>query len=153
MSKLPRPGRRAALVGGAVLILGGFGYLLYGGIGENLVYFLTPSELLARGPSAYDSPLRLGGQVVPGSVNWDAEQLDLRFRLSDGSREVVVHSKGAPPQMFRDSMGVIVEGRYTRAAVFESHNLMVKHSNEYRPPPGGEHPAAYYREMFKGQKS
>jgi cytochrome c-type biogenesis protein CcmE len=55
--------------------------------------------------------------------------------------------------MFRDGMGVVVEGRYRRGGEFESHNLMVKHSNEYRPPKAGEHPAEYYRQLFKKQQS
>ena len=140
---------RAALAGGALALLAGFGYMLYGSIGDNLVYFLTPSELLARGEAAYGTPVRLGGQVVPGSVVWDARALELTFRLTDGTREIPVHSKGAPPQMFRDGAGVIVEGRYTRAGTFESTNLMVKHSNEYRPPHPGERPQELYRTLIR----
>lgn len=136
-------------IGAAAVILGGFGFLLYGGIGENLVYFLTPSELLERGERAYDAPVRLGGQVAPGSVEWNAEALDLRFRLTDGSAQVVVHSTGAPPQMFRDGIGVVVEGRLTRSGVFESTNLMVKHSNEYHPPAPGERPEEMYRTLIR----
>src|SRR5512138_3147353 len=114
-----------------VVLLGGFGYLLYGNIGENIVYFLTPSELLAKGTEAFDKPVRLGGQVKAGSVNWNAQALDLRFVIKDADGEIAVHSKGAPPQMFQTEMGVIVEGKLTRAGgtpLFESTNLMVRHS-------------------------
>ena len=146
-------GRRGALALGLILVLGGFGYLLYGGIGENLVYFLTPGELLARGTKAYDAPVRLGGQVKPGSVKWDAQTLDLRFVATDGTRDVAVHSRGAPPQMFRDGMGVVVEGKYGRNGIFEAHNLMVKHSNEYRPPKDGKHPGEMYKSLIKDGQS
>ncbi|MFW6078667.1 MAG: cytochrome c maturation protein CcmE [Gemmatimonadota bacterium] len=141
--------RRVGLALGTIIVLAGFGYLLYGGIGGNLVYFLTPSEMLAKGGDIYESPLRLGGQVVPGTVEWDSEALDLRFRVSDGTDTVRVHSEGAPPQMFRDGIGVIVEGRYTRAGVFESTNLMVKHSNEYRAPEEGHRPEEMYRSLIR----
>jgi cytochrome c-type biogenesis protein CcmE len=140
---------RVGLVLGLFVILGGFGYLLYGGIGENLVYFVTPSELIERGESAYDTPVRLGGMVAPGTVQWDAEALDLRFRITDGEESLEVHSSGAPPQMFRDGIGVIVEGRLTREGVFESSNLMVKHSNEYRPPPEGHAPQEMYKSLVR----
>jgi cytochrome c-type biogenesis protein CcmE len=130
-----------------VVILGAFGYLLYGGLGSNLVYFLTPSELLAKGTEAVDVPVRLGGQVVPGSVKWDAANLDLRFRITDVGKEVTVHSKGAPPQMFRPGMGVVVEGRYNSERVFEATSLMVKHSNEYRAPEAGHTPAEMYKSL------
>jgi cytochrome c-type biogenesis protein CcmE len=144
-----RAGRRAVLVAGLVLILGGFGYLLYGGIGSNLVYFLTPTELLGKGEGAYDTPLRLGGQVVPGSVQWNADELDLRFQVTDGETVLAVHSTGAPPQMFRDGIGVVVEGRFKRDGVFASTNLMVKHSNEYRAPHDGEDPEEMYRSLVR----
>jgi cytochrome c-type biogenesis protein CcmE len=148
--RMGRKSARTGLVLGMVMILGGFGYLLYGGIGENLVYFVTPTELYAKGEVAWDTPVRLGGQVVPGSVDWNASDLDLRFRLTDGERDVEVRSKGAPPQMFRDGIGVVVEGRLTRGgATFESTNLMVKHSNEYRAPDHGEQPKELYQTLIK----
>src|SRR5690606_10538562 len=141
--------RRIAVLVGVLMVLGAFGYLLYGGIGDHLVYFLTPTELLARGESAYDAPVRLGGQGVPGTVQGDPDALDLRFRLTDGAEIVEVHSTGAPPQMFRDGIGVVVEGRFTRSGVFESTNLMVKHSNEYRAPHDMEKPEEMYRTLIR----
>jgi len=148
-----RRGKRLFVVAGSAVVVAALIYLFYGGIESSLVYFRTPTELLAMGDAAYSSPVRLGGQVVPGSVQWDAEALDLRFRMTDGQTEVEVHSSGAPPQMFRDGIGVIVEGRYTAGGVFEATNVMVKHSNEYRAPPPGEHPAEHYRELFGKQGS
>ncbi|HWP72100.1 MAG TPA: cytochrome c maturation protein CcmE [Gemmatimonadaceae bacterium] len=143
--------RRSALIVGVVIIVAAFGFLLYGGIDKNVVFFLTPNELLARGTEAYDVPVRLGGLVQPGSVKWDADKLDLRFVVMDsGGQSINVHSSGAPPQMFRDGMGVVVEGRYHRSGVFESTNLMVKHSNEYRKPEHGERPQQMYKSLVKG---
>ena len=140
------------LIGGAI-ILGVFAYLIWGGIGANLVYFLTPSELLAKGASAYGSSLRLGGMVEAGSVRWEADKRELRFRLKDEDRTVEVMSSGAPPQMFTEGIGAVVEGVWTPEGVFKSHNLMVKHSNEYRAPrTGDQQPAEYYRQLFKQQQ-
>jgi cytochrome c-type biogenesis protein CcmE len=136
-----RAARKPMAIAALVVMLGAFGYLMYGGVEDNLVYFLTPNELVAKGDKAVDRPVRLGGQVVPGSVVWNAEQLDLRFRVTDGTQEIEVHSSGAPPQMFRAGIGVVVEGKYARSGVFQSNSLMVKHSNEYRAPTEGEqHP-------------
>jgi cytochrome c-type biogenesis protein CcmE len=141
---------RALAISGLAAVVGAFAYLLYGGIGENLVYFLSPKELLAKGTAVYDVPVRLGGQVVPGSVQWNADRLELRFRVTDGAEQVSVRSTGAPPQMFRDGIGVVVEGRYRRGGEFESHNLMVKHSNEYRAPKPGEAPHELYKTLVPG---
>jgi cytochrome c-type biogenesis protein CcmE len=137
----------------AVIIVGAFAYLLWGGIDRNVVFFWTPQELLARGDAAYEVPVRLGGQVAPGSVQWDAARLDLRFVVMEGSSRVRVEAKGAPPPMFRDGMGVVLEGRYRRDGVFESTNLMVKHSNEYRAPKEGERPQEMYRSLIKPGKT
>lgn len=141
--------KRATLFVAAAIVLGAFGYLLYGGIDQNVVFFLTPQELLAKGTAVQDVPVRLGGMVEAGSVQWNAEKLDLRFRVTDGTKTVEVHSTGAPPQMFRDGMGVVCEGRF-RNGVFESTNLMIKHSEEYRAPMPGEKPQEMYRSLMKG---
>lgn len=121
---------------GSVAIVGGLAYLLLGGLSSNIVYFLTPGELIAKGASAVDASVRLGGQVKPGTVQWNAAKIDLRFIMTDGKQEVAVHSTKAPPQMFRDGQGVVVEGRLGKEGVFEATSLMVKHSNEYKPPQG-----------------
>ncbi|HSA54282.1 MAG TPA: cytochrome c maturation protein CcmE [Gemmatimonadaceae bacterium] len=141
--------KRAALAVATVIIAGAFGFLLWGGIGENVVFFYTPQELLQKGAAVYDASVRLGGQVEPGSVKWDANRLDLQFVVTDGAKTIPVRSTGAPPQMFRDGMGVIVEGKFRRDGVFESTNLMVKHSNEYRAPKEGEHPKDLYKSLVK----
>jgi len=113
------------------------------------VFFLTPQEVLAKGTDVVGVPVRLGGQVKPGSVKWDAQALDLRFTVTDGAREMQVHSTGAPPQMFRDGMGVVVEGRVGAGGVFEATGLMVKHSNEYRAPKPGEEAHEKYKTLMK----
>jgi cytochrome c-type biogenesis protein CcmE len=129
-------------------ILGTFAWLMWGGIDGNIVYFLTTSELHARGAEGYDKPVRIGGLVEDGSIRWDADNLDLRFNVTDGTTVLPVHSKGAPPQMFAGGMEVILEGQYSRDGVFQSKTVMVKHSNEYHPPKEGEMP----EEIYKGLK-
>jgi len=137
---------------GLLAICGAIAMLIAGGLSSNVVYFLTPSELKAelseRSGDIVDQPLRLGGQVKPGSLTWDAELLDLRFVVQDSLGEVPVRSSGAPPAMFKEGIGVVVEGRYTSAGVFESTNLMVKHSNEYEPP-HGDKPQQMYESLIK----
>lgn len=141
--------KRGLLIG--LLIIGAaFAWLIYGGLNKNVVFFLTPTELLAKGTESYEKPVRLGGQVKPGTMKWDDQTLDLHFTVTDGAGDVAVHSKGAPPQMFRDGMGVVVEGRYGRDNIFQSSNLMVKHSNEYRAPKAGEKPQQMYKSLMKG---
>jgi cytochrome c-type biogenesis protein CcmE len=134
---------------GILAILGSLAFLIAGGLKENVVYFLTPSELLARGSEVVDQPLRLGGQVKPGSLQWDAAAMDLRFVVQDSLTEVQVRSTGAPPSMFQEGAGVIMEGHYRADGTFESTNVMVKHSNEYEVPHEGESPEKMYESLIK----
>ncbi len=148
-----RSKRRPLAIAAVVVAVGVFAWLLYGGLDKNVVFFLTPQELLAKGVAGYDVPVRLGGQVKPGSVKWDDKTLRLTFEVTDGTTEIPVQSSGAPPQMFRDGQGVVVEGRFGRDHVFNSTGLMIKHSNEYRPPKPGEKPQEMYKTLIKGSGS
>jgi cytochrome c-type biogenesis protein CcmE len=136
------------IIAGLVAIVGVFAWLLFGGLQKNVVFFLTPKELLAKGSEGVDVPVRLGGQVKPGSTKWDASTLDLRFTVTDGAGDIPVKSTGAPPQMFRDGMGVVVEGRFQHG-LFQATNLMVKHSNEYRAPKPGEEAHEKYKTLIQ----
>ena len=136
--------RRWAIVAVALLV-GAFAWLLYGGLDKNIVFFLTPNELLTKGAAGYDVPVRLGGQVKPGSVKWDEKSLDLRFAVTD--------TGGAGEVNICGGMGVVVEGRYGRDRVFNATNLIVKHSNEYRAPKAGERPQEMYKTLIKGTGS
>ena len=136
------------IIAGLVAIVGVFAWLLFGGLQKNVVFFLTPKELLAKGPEGVAVPVRLGGQVKPGSTKWDANTLDLRFTVTDGAGDIPVKSTGAPPQMFRDGMGVVVEGRFQHG-LFQATNLMVKHSNEYRAPKPGEEAHEKYKTLIQ----
>ncbi|MEX2154035.1 MAG: cytochrome c maturation protein CcmE [Gemmatimonadaceae bacterium] len=141
--------KRSWVLGGLAVMAAAFAWLLFGGLKDNVVFFLTPQEVLAKGADGVGVPMRLGGMVKAGSVKWDPQALDLRFTVTDGARDMVVHSTGAPPQMFRDSMGVIVEGRVGAGGVFEASNLMIKHSNEYRPPKPGEEAHEKYKTLIR----
>ena len=78
--------------------------------------------------------------VKKGSVDWDKEAQTLDFTVFDGVAEVAVHSTGLPPQMFRENIGVVIEGELGEDDVFRSSRMLVKHDNTYEAPEGGAHP-------------
>src|SRR5688500_13924618 len=104
------------LVGGAVIAVA-LAYLIYAGVTQSAVYFVTPSELLTA-PSA-GKAYRLGGLVVPGSLQWDPQTLALAFTLTDGTSKVPVRHKGTPPDLFGEGRGAVVEGKWTGAGFFQ----------------------------------
>ena len=106
-----------------------------GGIGRNLVYYWGPSELAAAGAKAVGANVRLGGLVADGSIRRAAGASGVEFDVVDRKGGLThVKCSGVPPQLFRERIGVVVEGTMTRAGYFEGHRLMVSHNNEYRAP-------------------
>ena len=127
--------RRVFITLAALAVSGGvLGYLAFGGIGENLVYYWSPTELKASGDQAVGASIRLGGLVAPGSIERDSDGLSLRFAVTDGREAVRVAAKTVPPAMFREGIGVVVEGTMRADGWFETRRLMVKHDNEYTAP-------------------
>lgn len=109
------------------------GLVAASGLGDSLVYYQTPSELLAQ-RGASQERLRLGGMVQPGSVRQDGELV--RFVLTDGAADVPVAHRGDPPGVFQEGQGALVEGTFAIDGTFRSDFLVVKHSNEYEGPDG-----------------
>lgn len=129
--------RRRIFTAAAVIAIAGVLSFLAFGNGEletNLVYYWSPGELREAGNDAIGASVRLGGLVAPGSVIREQDGLTLRFAVTDGSETVEVHSRNVPPAMFREGIGVVVEGTLRQDGTFESSRLMVKHDNEYQAP-------------------
>ncbi len=127
--------RRMFGVAAVMLAVGVLAWLSMSDLGENLVYYWSPTELMAA-DNARDATVRLGGMVVPGTMKHDTERAHLSFDVTDGETTVRVESEGNPPQMFREGIGVVVEGKLDDDKVFRSEKVMVKHSNEYQKPDG-----------------
>jgi cytochrome c-type biogenesis protein CcmE len=131
--------RRLVLAVTAVLIsVGVLAYLAFGGIGENLVYYWSPTELQSAGNDAVGATIRLGGLVEPGTVDRSTDGLTLKFAVTDGDASVPIVTKSVPPAMFREGVGVVVEGTVRKDGSFETNRLLVKHDNQYRAPGEGE---------------
>ena len=141
-----KPETRNRLIAvGAILVAGAaLAWIAFGNIGDNLVYYWKPSEMVAQGEKAYGATVRLGGVVVPGSVVWNPEHTSLSFQVADTHAptavRVTVKSEQTPPQMFREGIGVVVEGSFQADQVVRTNRLMVNHSNEYRAPTDGGMP-------------
>jgi cytochrome c-type biogenesis protein CcmE len=127
---------RRFLIGGAI-ILAALSYMIYGGMQEAIVYFVTPTELKATEHSSADKFLRMGGMVVKGSMQKDLNNLTYRFDLTDGAATFPVFFKGVPPDLFTEGTGAGVEGRIGKDGVFQATLIMAKHAEEYSPHADG----------------
>ena len=137
--------RRVKFMAGGLVILAALGYLVYAGVSQSVVYFVTPSELSAAPVTG--KAYRLGGMVKPGTLTWNAQSLDLRFTLSDRRASVPVRHKGAPPDLFAEGRGAVVEGTWIADGYFKAGLIMAKHSEEYKAP--HEESQAGYKELIR----
>ena len=132
-------------ISASLLALGAIGL---SDLGDDLTYYWSPTEL-ATASNAKDATVRLGGMVVAGSYAWDQATHTVEFDVTDTKTTIHVVNKGNPPQMFREGIGVVVEGRLGADGVFHSDTVMVSHDNEYKPPHEGENPADIYKNLPK----
>jgi cytochrome c-type biogenesis protein CcmE len=135
-----RPWGILVLVGVVLVVVA---YLAFSSIGNALVYYRTPTELLAMSEPTSQA-IRLGGIVKEGSVRGPAT--DLYFIISDGESDVEVHSTVAPTRSFREGTGAVVEGTLDASGVFQATQVIVKHDENYVAPEPGEQPSDRYFE-------
>ncbi|MBI4496713.1 MAG: cytochrome c maturation protein CcmE [Chloroflexi bacterium] len=147
----PRRGRRTnpaarvkLLVAGALALLA-VGYLVFSATQTSAVYYLTIPELEALGQAASTQQVRVGGLVVPGSIQRDGTTL--RFRIVDGELEtpiaealqsgktMAVVYTGVVPDIFQDEVHVVVEGKLTPSGEFDARTLLAKCPSRFEAAP------------------
>src|SRR4029453_16333316 len=106
--------RNRRFIIGATIIVAAVAYLVYTGIRETSVYYLTIDEFLTRREAIANEGIRVAGRVGTDSVDWNPSTLDLHFRLAsfDERDGVNVAYNGVLPDMFAAGRDVIVEGVY-----------------------------------------
>ncbi len=144
--------KRLLALGAVAIAATALGWVSMSDLGENLVYYWTPSQLMEnRDKATNEAIVRLGGMVVDGTFEWKPEEQLAVFDVTDGDQTVHVRSTGTPPQMFREGIGVVVEGSLAPDEVFETEKIMVKHSNEYEAPEGEIRVEDMYKDMLEQQ--
>jgi len=129
--------RTKFLLGGA-LVLGTAGYLMTSSIKDTAVYYLTPGELSAKtvaDPTFYDTGVKVGARVVPGSIKREPGGKQVSFAMSDGAKTYNVVYRGITPDTFTDGVDVVVEGRLDRAGTFHATTLLAKCASRYENAP------------------
>lgn len=94
-------------------------------------YYMTIDELAAAGNRGGN--LRVGADVVPGSINWDNSTRTLTFQLQDGNRVLPVAYRGLAPETFHDGATAVVEGKLNQDGTFAASGLLVKCPHKYAP--------------------
>ena len=128
----PRHKRIAAIVGG-IVALGVITALVLRAFNENLVFFFTPTEVVAN-KAPQGRTFRIGGMVEKGSVKRQADGVTVQFVVTDTAKNVPVVYKGILPDLFKEGKGVVTQGKLGGDGVFYASEVLAKHDENYMPP-------------------
>ena len=127
-----RKQQRLALVLLALLLVGGATGLVLAALQDKVAFFVTPSDVADAAGSSPGKRFRLGGLVVEGSIQREADGT-VRFAVTDTAQQVEVVYKGLLPDLFRDGQGVVTQGALRADGTFEAAEVLAKHDENYMP--------------------
>ena len=125
--------KRIAFIASGVLCLGVATALVLNAFQSNLVFFHSPSDVLA-GKAPKDKAFRVGGMVEKGSVRRVGDGLTVQFTVTDTVKTIPVAYTGTLPDLFREGKGVVAQGRLRSDGVFQASEVLAKHDENYMPP-------------------
>jgi cytochrome c-type biogenesis protein CcmE len=128
---MTRKKKRLAILCLGLLALGGATAMVLTAFRDNLVFFYSPSELVAK-PALASSRMRIGGLVETQSLTHE-DGARVSFRVTDGKTDIAVSYEGILPDLFREGQGVVAEGR-VKDGVFVASTILAKHDEKYMPP-------------------
>ncbi len=129
---MTRKRRRLLVLLGCGVGLGLATSLILAAFSDNLVFFVSPSDLAKSGYG--ERPVRLGGLVEQGSVERSSGgRAGTRFSVTDGHVNVTVVFKGILPDLFREGQGVVVLGQERSDGLFYASEVLAKHDETYMP--------------------
>ena len=99
---------------------------------DNVVYFLSPTEIHNKSDISFNKKIRVGGLVKIGSINKEGNMVN--FIITDLKNEIVVSYSGLIPNLFSEGKGVVVEGKLNDKKYFIANKILAKHDENYMPP-------------------
>ena len=107
-------------------------YLVLKSLEDNVVYFISPTEIKELGEIDYTKKYRVGGMVKKNSVSMDSDQVS--FTITDFKNEINVKFAGVIPNLFSEEKGVVAEGFLKDRNFLEASKILAKHDENYMPP-------------------
>jgi cytochrome c-type biogenesis protein CcmE len=144
---MTRRQKRMAIIGAGLAALALAAALVLTALRQQIVFFNTPSDLLATS-RAPGTRVRLGGLVEKGS--WvKGAGAHQEFLVTDMQNNVKVAFDGILPDLFREGQGVVAEGTFGADGIFAADTVLAKHDENYMPKEVAD--ALKARGVWKGQ--
>jgi cytochrome c-type biogenesis protein CcmE len=125
--------RRFAWIAAGVAALGLAAALVLNAFQSNLVFFFTPTQVVAK-EAPQGRTFRIGGLVEKGSLTRDTDSLTVRFRVTDTAQTIPVVYTGLLPDLFKEGKGVVAQGSLAPDGSFRATEVLAKHDENYMPP-------------------
>ena len=108
-----------------------FIFLILKSLEENVVYFISPSEIKSL-TEIDNKKIRVGGMVKENSIVTKSKEIN--FIITDFKNELVVSFKGSVPNLFEENKGVVAEGFLQDRYYLKATKILAKHDENYMPP-------------------
>ena len=106
-------------------------FLVLKALEENVVYFLSPTEIKNLNETTTEK-IRLGGMVKDQSIKINSDKIN--FIITDFKNEINVTYSGIVPNLFQEGKGVVAEGILRDKNYFKAEKILAKHDENYIPP-------------------
>jgi len=128
---MTRKQRRLVLIGASLTVLAIAAALVLSALRDSIVFFSSPTDV-AEKQIVPGTRMRIGGLIKPGSVE-RADNLQVRFAVTDGKTDIAVRYQGIVPDLFREGQGVVAEGKLEPGGIFAADTVLAKHDERYMP--------------------
>jgi cytochrome c-type biogenesis protein CcmE len=125
--------QRALAIGCGLAALAVASALVLNAFNSNLVFFFSPSQVMAK-EAPQNRNFRIGGLVEVGSIQREAQGLTIRFAVTDLAHKIPVTYVGLLPDLFKEGKGVVAQGKLGADGVFRAEQVLAKHDENYIPP-------------------
>jgi cytochrome c-type biogenesis protein CcmE len=130
---MKRRHKRIVFIVTGLAALGLATWLVLGAFKNNLVFFFSPTQVMAK-EAPVGRTFRIGGLVADGSLKRDTDGLTIRFVMTDTANTLPVVYKGILPDLFKEGRGCVAQGKVGADGVFYADQIMAKHDENYMPP-------------------
>ena len=107
-------------------------YLSLKTLEDNVVYFLSPTEIQNKEEIKRNEKVRVGGMVKKNSIKSYTNYIS--FIITDYKNEINVTYSGTIPNLFSEEKGVVAEGTLKDKNYFIANKILAKHDENYMPP-------------------